>query len=333
MRERPLRVVLELLFLATLATVAVGSVKTRAETAPVVVGNEITFTSGRNTLAGSIFLPDGPGPFPAVVFIVGAGDASYRRWWEGSAGGYLQADIRKWLVERGYAVLLFDKPGVGRSTGNWRKQSFDERTRDAMEAVRLLAARDDVDPARIGVIGHSQGGWVAIQAAVDHRADVAFVVLLAGPAEGVNEQVRAEMDNRWRCAGASVTGMRRVALRAGLGALSTTGRVVPTTFLSRIVRFDPASRLERIEQPVLALYATDDWMVDAEPNLARLQRHFGRRSGNISLWTAVVDGANHWFGSGGACPGERAEPGFLPGFWNAFGEPRFWAAVEGARGA
>jgi uncharacterized protein len=192
----------------------------------------------------------------------------------------------------------------------------------------VLAARDDIDAARIGVIGHSQGGWIAIQAATDHAAAVDFVVLLAGPAMGVREQVMAEMSNRWRCAGSRGVRLRRAGLAGGLSALAVSGRVVPTTFLSRIIRFDPAPRLERIHQPLLALYATDDWMVDGAPNQARLQRHFGAQSGNPALRIHVIDGANHWFGSGGRCPSEHAVPGFLPDFWDALGDTEFWRAVE-----
>jgi pimeloyl-ACP methyl ester carboxylesterase len=154
--------------------------------------------------------------------------------------------------------------------------------------------------------------------------------LLAGPAVGVREQVKGEMNNRWCCAGSAGVPLRRAGLAAGLGTLSLTGRVLPTTFLSRIIRFDPAQRLQRLQQPVLALYATDDWMVDEAPNLTRLQHHFGRQSGTSALSVHVVEGANHWFGSGGGCPGERAEPGFLPGFWKAFEDAEFWSRVADA---
>jgi uncharacterized protein len=341
MKEHPVRVVLELLFIALLGVIGIANNRAHASESvaggvaaqTVTIGEEVTFASGRNRLAGSIFVPPGKGPFPAAVYIGGAGWPSYRRWWEGAESGYMVAHLKDWLVSRGYAFMLFDKPGVGRSTGDWRKQSFDDRTRDAMQAMRVLAARDDIDSARIGAIGHSQGGWIAIQAATDHRDEIDFVVLLAGPALGVREQVKGEMNNRWRCAGAPAVGVRRAGLAAGLGTLAVTGRVVPTTFLSRIVRFDPAPRLERIHQPVLALYATDDWMVDEEPNQARLQRHFGKQSGNAALRVHVVDGANHWFGSGGGCPSEHAAPGFLADFWGAFGDPLFWTAVEGGKDA
>jgi uncharacterized protein len=297
------------------------------------IGEEVLFESGRNQLAGSIFLPPGKGPFPGAVYIGGAGSASYRRWWEGYESSYMVAHLKDWLVNRGYAFMLFDKPGVGRSTGDWRRQDFDDRTRDAIQAVRVLAAHVDVDPARIGTIGHSQGGWVAIQTATDHRDEVDFVILLAGPSIGVREQVQGEMNNRWRCADSRGVGLRRVGLAAGLSVLSFTGRVFPTTFLSRIIRFEPAARLERIEQPLLTLYATNDWMVVEEPNLARLQRHFGKQSGNSALHVHLIDGANHWFGSGGGCPGEPAGRAFLPDFWRAIDDPRFWSAVEGAADA
>jgi hypothetical protein len=62
----------------------------------VVIGAEIAFASGRNRLAGSIFVPPGKGPFPAAVYIGGAGWPSYHRWWEGAESGFMVAQLKGW---------------------------------------------------------------------------------------------------------------------------------------------------------------------------------------------------------------------------------------------
>jgi hypothetical protein len=110
--------------------------------------------------------------------------------------------------------------------------------------------------------------------------------------------------------------------------MSFTSRVVPTGFLSRIIRFDPAPRFEVIEQPVLALFGTNDWMVEHESNIARMSAHFGKRSGNTALFTHVVDGANHWFGEGGRCPGDIPRMEYMETFWSALADERFWKLTD-----
>jgi pimeloyl-ACP methyl ester carboxylesterase len=120
-------------------------------------------------------------------------------------GGYFPfwKDIAEFLVARDYAVLLFDEPGVHESTGDWRRQSFDDRAEEVIAAVLQLAARDDIDPSRIGLIGHSQGGWIAQIAAARHPEEIAFLILLAGPAVSVKQQIRDDAENNWTCRGVS----------------------------------------------------------------------------------------------------------------------------------
>ena len=101
-----------------------------------------------------------------------------REWFWGF--GYLMA-------ARGFAVLAFDKRGVGESSGNWRESSFQDLADDAVAAAKLLQTRPDIDRERIGFWGLSQGAWIAPLAAVQFP-DAAFVMTLSGggltPAEG-----------------------------------------------------------------------------------------------------------------------------------------------------
>jgi len=138
---------------------------------------EVAFTNGEIVLGGELTLPDGNGPYPAVVLISGSGDQTRD---VDVAGFRLFAVLADELAEAGIASLRYDDRGVGESSGDGLQATIDDRAADVEAAVDLLRARDDIDAARIGLMGHSEGGMVAPLAA--GRSDgVAFVVLLAAP--------------------------------------------------------------------------------------------------------------------------------------------------------
>ncbi len=125
----------------------------------------IHFKNGSVELAGAVLSPRTPGRHPAVVFIHGSGPEG--RW----ANGFL-AD---YVARRGIVALIYDKRGVGESTGDWKTSTLDDLARDAKTAVHLLAGRADVDGRRVGVYGHSQGGFIAPMVAAGNN-DVRWIV-------------------------------------------------------------------------------------------------------------------------------------------------------------
>src|SRR5215204_4126144 len=130
---------------------------------------EVTFKNGDVTLAGTLLLPAAKGKRPAVVFTHGGGPQLREIMW---GLGYLYA-------ARGFAVLSYDKRGVGKSTGNWREASFEDLADDAVAAAKFLQSRKDVNPKQIGFWGLSQGGWIAPLAA-SRFPDAAFAIALSG---------------------------------------------------------------------------------------------------------------------------------------------------------
>src|SRR5262249_47432128 len=140
----------------------------------------VRFARGADRLAGTLLAPAGPGPHPAIVMLQGSGGE------DRTNSGYFGA-IRDRLVEVGLAVLWYDRPGVGGSSGDWRALSLSERAEEALAAVGAAAADRRVDGSRVGLYGHSQGGWVApLAAALSER--VAFVVAVSGPGVTPAEQ-------------------------------------------------------------------------------------------------------------------------------------------------
>jgi len=133
---------------------------------------QFAFHNGEVSLGGILFSPVGGGPYPAVVFIHGTGYATADRSYEMSLLGP--------FLERSIAVLLFDKRGCGKSTGDWRAASLEDLAGDVGAAVEALRRDPSIAPAKIGVYGISEGGWVA--PIVAGRSRLAFLVNQGGPA-------------------------------------------------------------------------------------------------------------------------------------------------------
>jgi len=140
------------------------------------------------TLAGTLTIPNGQGPFPAVLLISGMGpnDRDYTMF----NGNKLFLVLADYLTQKGIAVLRYDKRGVGKSTGTFNLTvTSKDFAGDALAGVEYLKSRKEIDTTKIGLIGHSEGGMIAPMVAAE-SPDVAFVVSMAGPvATGVDDVV------------------------------------------------------------------------------------------------------------------------------------------------
>lgn len=134
-------------------------------------------------LSGTLTVPKGPGPFPAVLLIAGSGRNDRD---EDVFGHKVFLVLADHLTRHGLAVLRYDKRGVGLSTGAYKEATTLDFASDAEAAFAWLRTKPEIDRARVGLIGHSEGGAIAPMVAAGNR-DVAFVVLMAGP--GVSGQV------------------------------------------------------------------------------------------------------------------------------------------------
>ncbi len=127
-------------------------------------------------LAGTLTLPGGNGPFPAVILLTGSGAQDRDETILGHKPFLVLAD---YLTRRGVAVLRVDDRGVGGSTDGSASTTTEDFAGDALAGVTFLKHRAEIDPARIGLIGHSEGGLIAPIAAARSK-DVAFIVMMAG---------------------------------------------------------------------------------------------------------------------------------------------------------
>jgi pimeloyl-ACP methyl ester carboxylesterase len=129
------------------------------------------------TLAGTLTLPRGKGPWPAVFLITGSGPQNRDEELMGHKPFLVLSD---YLTRQGIAVLRVDDRGTAHSTGNFAASTTEDFMGDALACVAFLKTRSEIDPKQIGLIGHSEGGLIAPMAAAK-SSDVAFIVLMAGP--------------------------------------------------------------------------------------------------------------------------------------------------------
>jgi pimeloyl-ACP methyl ester carboxylesterase len=285
---------------------------------------EVRFNNGPIRLGGSLVIPDGAGPFPVAVLITGSGQQDRDESIMGHKPFLVLAD---WLARQGVATLRYDDRGVGASGGSPVGATSADFADDASAAVGFLAG--DERFSAIGLIGHSEGGLIAPMVAA--QADVAFVVLLAGPgvsgadvlAKQTGDLMRAEGVPRrsvdWRLgwgtevialaasdlASADVAAQIREVLQAAAGdvppelepmvsdaAIDETVAAFTDPWMRYFLAYDPRPALEELAVPVLALIGDLDLQVSAEVNIPALESAL---AGNTDATVTELDGLNHLF--------------------------------------
>ncbi|MCX0241899.1 alpha/beta hydrolase family protein [Streptomyces drozdowiczii] len=152
---------------------------------------EIEFVSSQARLAGSLAVPRGAGAGCAGVVLVGGSGPSDRD------NDSFFPPLRHHLLDAGFAVLSYDKRGVGGSSGDWRDGTLSDLATDAKNAVRFLQSQPGVRPDAVGLLGHSEGGWVALRAAAA-LDDMAWVVTTSCPGVSPAVQERYALANHLR---------------------------------------------------------------------------------------------------------------------------------------
>ena len=128
------------------------------------------------TLAGTLTLPSKEGSFPVVLLITGSGPQDRN---ETVFGHHPFLVLGDYLTRQGIAVLRVDDRGVGGSTGDFSQATSEDFASDVLAGIEYLKARKEINPRKIGLIGHSEGGIIAPMVAVK-SPDVAFIILMAG---------------------------------------------------------------------------------------------------------------------------------------------------------
>jgi pimeloyl-ACP methyl ester carboxylesterase len=288
----------------------------RAEPRAALRYEEVRFENGGAKLVGTLVLParvQRAAVLPAVVVLAGSSPQgrhdgksawTYRSWGEISA-------------EHGVAALVYDKRGIGESNGDIATASFDDQAGDVVAAIDVLARHPSIDAKHIGLIGISQGGWVApIVAVRDPR--VAFVVLDVGPAVSVREQELDRVENTLRANGSSeeeiaaATAYTRSMLDTAYGERSwkefepiakdaaakpwaqhvdVAAKPSDLEWWKRH-EYDPSQTLARLKCPLLALFGAEDPLVPPRKN-ALLMQELLRKAGNPDVTLRTFPGVEH----------------------------------------
>jgi pimeloyl-ACP methyl ester carboxylesterase len=289
------------------------------------------------TLAGTLTIPEGTGPFPAVVLLSGSGPQNRNEELFNHRPFLVLADH---LTRQGIAVLRADDRGVGGSTGDFSKATTADFAEDGLAGVEFLKGRREIQSDRIGLIGHSEGGMMAPLAAT-RSSDVAFIVMLAGPGQRLAEVVTFQILRGAKSEGADeslcelrrswcerlyallaedtddATAAERIrALHATLTTeekerLDWTDAKLDDRIRSQLkpwwryaMQYDPRATLMKVRCPVLALNGERDMQVVAKDNIAAVSEAL-RAGGNTQSTVLEIPGVNHAFQTAG--PGMELE--------------------------
>lgn len=299
-----------------------GTFRLARTVAPAPLHNRnVSFTNGNVKLAGELVLPPTPGRHPAILFLHGSGAEG--RW----ASRYLAQQFAR----QGLVALIYDKRGVGQSTGDWQEAGFEDLADDAVAGIRFLQAQPEVDLLRIGIYGHSQGG--TLSPLVAERAEkLAFVIASAAsgldPAEvemysiensiGVSRLPPTERADAQRFVREIVQVAYKGQSRAALDAMGDELKnrswyfdpPPPNhsywTVSRRIAAFRPLDHWRRVYAPVLLLFGAHDERVPPVKSADAIQGAL-RSSGNTNVTLHVIPNADHAF---------RIVPQAPPGGWS-----------------
>lgn len=253
---------------------------------------DIRYRSGTLMLAGVVILPEG-GPHPGAVFAHGSGNSDRTNPW--------YQEIARYLASHGIAVLLPDKRGCHESEGNWQEANFHDLATDLIAGVEALRAQDGVDPKRIGLIGVSQGAWIAPLAA--HEEDIAFVASLSGATVTPREQFRHELTQDIRQKGLPAT-LSLITFPVARWLLRRRWPCWPD-----VEDFDPMPLWETIPVPSLLVFGEEDERdnVPVQESVRRLEVAI-QQKGRKNLAVKVFQGSGHGLREPG---GKRIRQDFL----------------------
>lgn len=290
---------------------------------------EVTFRNEEAdiTLAGTLSLPQQGSKFPAVVLITGSGPQNRD---EELAGHKPFLVIADYLTRHGIAVLRFDDRGTAQSGGNFQTSTSIDFATDAATALKYLRSRKEINPKKTGLLGHSEGGLIAIMQAAKDK-NLSFIVSLAGPGVKGDSLMLKQAETIFKSQGMAEAAWLSLkpSLRERYAILTQDksaeqikaefhenvmktippGTTVDNSLRQRMeneinamtspwyiqfIKYDPTAALQKIKCPVFALNGEKDIQVDAAMNLKAIEENI-RSNGNKKVTTKMYPELNHLF--------------------------------------
>lgn len=286
---------------------------------------EVEFANKKSnlTLAGTLTLPEGDSPHPAVILISGSGPQNrdseifnHRPFWV----------IADHLSRNGIAVLRYDDRGVGESQGDFSTSTSRDFAEDVSQAIEFLKTRQDIDEKRIGLIGHSEGGMIAPMVAAE-KPELHFIVLLAAPGLKGDELMLLQKERIEQ-----KMGIDQKDINSGQSLMAGAYKMIidntyPDSILSKrlfdyfsevysdaltssqiksiveqvanpwfrtFIKHDPEAYLPNVTCPILALNGEKDLQVPPKENLQRIEEIL-LRAGHENFTLVEFPALNHLF--------------------------------------
>lgn len=282
-------------------------------------------------LVGILTLPSDKGVFPAVLLITGSGPQDRDETIYGHHPFLVLAD---YLTRQGIAVLRVDDRGVGESTGDFSQATSEDFASDVLAGVEYLKTCKEIDPKKIGLLGHSEGGLIAPIVAVK-SADVAFIVLMAGPgltgeeilylqgalisrAMGVSEEdiikkrqfnekifsvlieeedseiAEERLRQMFEEDWEKMSDEEKEQIGDSEVFLEAQLQNLLSPWLKFFLTYDPKPTLSKVKCPVLAINGEKDLQVPPKENLSAIEEIL-KAGGNQSYTIKELPGLNHLF--------------------------------------
>lgn len=293
---------------------------------------DVTFDSRPGVrLAGTLTLPRShAGRIPTVLLIAGSGPNNRD---EAILNHKLFLVLADYLTRRGFGVLRYDKRGIGKSTGAYAQATSADFADDAEAGVAYLKTRKEVDGAKIGLIGHSEGGLIAPLVASRNKG-VAFIVLMAGPGlngeeilyrqtaliakagGGTDEAIAVNRKSQEKLFAIAKTekdpGVARQKLRELIDTLwlgfseekraalkskeplYAQANALTSPWMRYFLVYDPVPALQKVTCPVLALNGSKDMQVPPREDLSKIEAAL-KAGGNRDYTIKELPDLNHLF--------------------------------------
>lgn len=294
---------------------------------------DVTITgAGGAVLAGELVVPQGEGPFPAVLFLSGSGGQDRDETLFGHKPFLVLADA---FARAGVASLRLDDRGVGGSEQGEGEATVQRRAEDAAAALTWLIDRPETADTKVGILGHSEGAMIAPMVAAKAPEQVAFLVMLAGPGVPMTQLLESQLRAILQASGAPpqqieaqaaaqraffdalLSGKEGEELREAVrqAIIQSVGGVPPQSDAAKaalemqvdqqlaawageagqsFLRFDPTPYLKQVRCPVLALAGSLDRQVPAEENIKAIEQAL-KEAGNDNVQVEILPGLNHLF--------------------------------------
>jgi pimeloyl-ACP methyl ester carboxylesterase len=276
------------------AVILIVAITTSITSAQEIQREEVVFRSGENVLSGTLVLPDSESNVPIVVFMGGMyewGDLHPQR------ASFIEENLEAVFPKIGVGVFYYDPRGVGDSDGRWGRTTLNDFADDAIAAINFLSQRKEIDPSRIGIVGHGEDAWVAQIVGAMAPDLVHFTASLAGPTFDPTRQLVNEYHSEYVCEGENDEIAYEKAVQKAQSHQNWVSMIAITKkwrHMRMKIGFEPAEYLTRIEIPALFMFGENDGQVYPEWAIDELNTIFSDSlPSNFTVYE--IPNANHFF--------------------------------------